>query len=235
MYQKEVTMIKRNKKFKPFKLGGRKSHQKGFSKPRYGLGFVIRYYALSEIEILRRRVTYIQTTAFVLALATLITWHVYIVFNRSLGEVVNLTRLGLLIWFLAVALVVWASLIVPENKRRFLIWLGFLPPIDKKENVALPDQQKMRYVTRWISYAFLAYTLAMLIWWHTDFLIEGTWIGQSIRLMVTVLLMLGCVMHLERIWFFRRTRLPLLMAFFTSVLLAVVIYDWIKSFDYWIW
>lgn len=228
-------MIKRIRKFRLFKIGGRK-FQGGFKQPNYGLRSIIRYYALSEVNILHWKVTYIEITAFVLATTGLLTWHIYVALNRSLGAV-NPTRLGLLIWFLAIVLVLWASLSVPANKRRLLIWLGFLPPVTKKESIPLPDQQKMRVIIRWISYAVLACTLAVLVWWHTDFLmeVEGNWIGQLVRLLVSVLLMLGCVVHLERIWFFRRTRLPLLAAFLAVILLAVVIYDWIVSLDYWFW
>jgi hypothetical protein len=148
--------------------------------------------------------------------------------------------LSLMLWVAAVARIVWAFAATAENKLKLLVWAGFIPSQTRKAYVSASDKPLMRNVTRIASYFLIATEVAIPIWWSTVLMLFPGYEEQFLVFYIPAMLaMMGLAfvasLHLDHMWFFRKTRLPLITAVVLGLLVMFILYRWGGQLDFWWW
>lgn len=223
--------------------------QRPFKQPKYDWWYRLRYWASVSWQIGHTRISvYMLAVAFVMAVV-IVTWHVGLAKTvaDSFGlSYIAMYELAILIWGAAFVVVTLAFLSTLENRRTLADWLGFLPDRTRKRVLPTTQVTKMLTITRWACYFFFSWQVITILWWWSVFpnmpsewhhLAPWRWqpIGPLLKqfwLWVSGFLI---TIHLERLWFVRRTRVPLIMASVGALFLGLYFLWWAtNNLDYWI-
>jgi len=208
---------------------------KPFPAPVYGSRYWASFYLNRPIFELRGRKFAIRhALALGVSLTLLAIWHLLLATPASelLGGLWAF-RIGLILWVVCLGSIFVSFLVTPDNKRRFLVWFGLLPPETRKAQIGAPNDPRMRAVSRLASYFIIGGVAAAYLWWASTFLLYvyyGEWATQLYMYTPTLVAMvfLGAVaaLNLDRMWIFRRTKLPMLVALAALFVLLFVVYRW---------
>lgn len=200
------------------------------------------------------QIGHIRITVYMFVLSSLVdiaivSWHVSLA--KTVADSFGLTyiamyELTIIIWAAALGVVTLSFLSTVQNRRTLADWLGFLSNRTRKRDWLTTQKTKMLTITRWACYLFFSWQLVTILWWWSVFpnmpeewhhLEPWRWRPLGPLLKQSWLWALGFLVTigLERFWFVRRTRVPLLMALGGGFALTLYLLFWATTnLDYWI-
>lgn len=233
------------------RIRSRPRDEQAFEPPKYGGPFYLHMFR--SYAMLSQRVGRFTLEAWLVlpaagVLIVLLSWH--LVGSGFVSSALALERIDvyyttLLIWGLCILFLTSSFLTVRINGRLALSWMGFRTSETHRRTVAAVEKPRMLIWTRMFCYMIVAITGTTTLWWLTVLPNLGfgwmqiepwNW-SPGIALLTQMWVWVGPIaasFHLEKMWFIRRTKLPLIMAGAGVFTLIVVVYGWaINNLGYW--
>ncbi|KKS31527.1 hypothetical protein A2380_00580 [candidate division WWE3 bacterium RIFOXYB1_FULL_43_24] len=134
---------------------------------------------------------------------------------------------------LGIALNVVSFLTGRRNRNRVLAWLGFARSDLRARSEPKTNDPMMRF-SRYLSYVWIAVSLG-IVWWYPVVQLESaSFVTKDLIFKFASILVIQ-IFILDRMWIFRKTRIPAVLGFVSFVMFAVFVTQTIQGkFQLWV-